>query len=207
MNARSLTISLAALAALSATAAAAQPPPPNPNPAAVQPGVYAIEPSHTQVVFKVSHMGFTTYFGEFSNASGTLTLDPAHPEASSLTVSIPVGSVHVASAKLEEELKSADWLDPAKFPTATFVSTKVTPTTPGHAIVQGDLTLHGVTRPATFEAKFNAGGVNMMNHAFTTGFEVSGHIKRSQFGVTKYVPLIGDDVELEISAAFEKKPS
>ena len=199
--------SWAAIAAFAASAAAAQPPPPNPDPASVPAGVYAIEPLHTQVLFKINHMGFTSYYGSFSGASGTLRLDPAHPEASSLDVSIPVGSVMVASPKLEGELKSADWLDSTKYPVATFRSTKVTPTTPGHALVAGDLTLHGVTRPATFEVKFNAGGPNMMSKAFTAGFEVTGHIQRSQFGVAKYVPLIGDDVTLIISAAFERQAS
>jgi polyisoprenoid-binding protein YceI len=201
------TASWAAIAAFAASAAAAQPPPPNSNPAAVPAGVYAIEPLHTEVLFKINHMGFTNYYGSFSGASGTLRLDPAHPEASSLDVSIPVGSVDVASPKLEGELKSADWLDPTKFPVATFHSTKVTPTTPGHALVAGDLTLHGVTRPVTFEASFNAGGPNIMNKAYTAGFEVTGHIQRSQFGVAKYVPLVGDDVTLIISAAFERQPS
>jgi len=200
------TASWAAIAAFAGSAAAAQPPP-NPNPAAVPPGVYAIEPLHTQVLFKINHMGFTNYYGEFSGASGTLRLDPAHPEASRLDVSIPVGSLDVASPKLEGELKSVDWLDATKFPVATFRSTRVTPTTPGHALVTGDLTLHGVTRPVTFEASFNAGGPNIISKAYTAGFEATGHIQRSQFGVSKYVPLIGDDVTLIISAAFERQPS
>jgi polyisoprenoid-binding protein YceI len=200
-------LSWAAIAAFAASAAAAQPPPPNTNPAAVPAGVYAIEPVHTEVLFKVNHMGFTNYYGRFSRASGTLRLDPAHPEASSLDVTIPVASLDVVSPQLQSELTSADWLDAAKYPVATFHSTKVTPTSPGHALVSGDLTLHGVTRPVTFEASFNAGGPNVMTKAYTTGFEVTGHIQRSQFGVAKYVPLVGDDVTLIISAAFERQPS
>jgi len=196
----------AAIAAFAASTAAAQPPPPNVNPAVVQAGVYAIEPLHTQVLFKINHLGFTNYYGSFSGASGVLRLDPAHPEASSLQVSIPVGSVAVTSAKLYSELKSADWLDSAKYPVATFQSTKVTTTGPGRALVSGDLTLHGVTRPATFEATFNASGPNVLSKAYTAGFDVVGHIQRSQFGVAKYVPLVGDDVTLIISAAFERQP-
>jgi len=196
----------AAIAAFAASTAAAQPPPPNVNPAVVQAGVYAIEPLHTQVLFKINHLGFTNYYGSFSGASGVLRLDPAHPEASSLQVSIPVGSVAVTSAKLDSELKSADWLDSAKYPVATFQSTKVTTTGPGRALVSGDLTLHGVTRPATFEATFNASGPNVLSKAYTAGFDVVGHIQRSQFGVAKYVPLVGDDVTLIISAAFERQP-
>ena len=71
--------------------------------------------------------------------------------------------------------------------------------------MQGNLTLHGVTRPETFSVKFNGAGVNPLDHAYTVGFEVRGQIKRSDFGVSKYVPLIGDSVDVIISAAFEKK--
>jgi polyisoprenoid-binding protein YceI len=180
-------------------------PPPNPNPAAVQGGVYAIEPSHTRVLFSVSHMGFTTYYGEFPGASGRLTLDPTNLAATRLEVSVPVAGVATTNAKLDEELRSKQWLDAAAFPTMTFRSTAITPTGPSTADVAGELTLHGVTRPVVLKAKFNAGGVNMLDHAYTVGFEVRGQIKRSEFGVKTYVPLIGDEVDLIISAAFEKK--
>jgi polyisoprenoid-binding protein YceI len=184
---------------------AQMPPPPNPNPAAVKGGVYAIEPSHTRVLFSVSHMGFTTYYGEFPGASGRLTLDPANLAASALEVSVPVAGVTTTNAKLDEELRSKQWLDAADYPTMTFRSTSITPTGPSTADVAGELTLHGVTRPVVLKAKFNAGGVNILDHAYTVGFEVRGQIKRSDFGVKTYVPLIGDEVDLIISAAFERK--
>lgn len=199
--------SLGVLAALGLAAAANAQAPANPDPAAVQPGAYAVEPEHTQVVFRVSHLGFTTYFGEFSGASGSLVLDPRDPAADRLEVTIPMASVHTTSAKLDEELRGGEWFDAARFPTATFRSTRVSPTGANSADVEGMLTLHGVTRPAVLHARFNGAGVNPLDKGYTAGFEVSGHIKRSEFGVSKYVPLVGDDVELIISGAFEKKPS
>jgi polyisoprenoid-binding protein YceI len=174
------------------------------SPAAVHPGTYAVEPSHTRIAFAVSHMGFTTWFGDFTGASGTLTLQPAHPAASTLSVSVPVASVSTTNAKLDSELKEADWLDAAKYPTATFTAQKITASA-GTAKVAGTLTLHGVTKPVVFSVKFNGAGVNPLDKAYTVGFEVRGHIKRSDFGVKKYIPLIGDDVDLIISAAFEQK--
>ena len=84
-------------------------------------------------------------------------------------------------------------------------STKVTLTGASTAQVAGDLTLHGVTRPVVLDATFKASGVNMLTKAYTVGFEVKGKIKRSDFGVKTYVPLIGDDVDVVISAPFEKK--
>ncbi len=175
----------------------------NPDPAAAKAGAYAIEPHHTRVLFSVSHMGFTTWYGDFTDVSGKLTLDAAHPEASSLQVSIPTASVVTTNAKVDSELK--DWFEAAKYPAITFASTAVHQTGPSDADVTGDLTFHGVTKPVTLHAHFNGAGRNPIGIAYIAGFEVSGQIKRSDFGVAKFVPMVGDDVNLIISAAFERK--
>lgn len=177
----------------------------DPDPSQVVAGSYALDPHHARVLFAVSHMGFSTWYGDFYGITGTLALDPKNPAAAALEVSIPVASVSTQNATLDGELKSADWFDAGKFPTITFKSTKVTQTGPTTALVAGEVTFHGVTHPITLEATFKASGANPMSKAFTIGFEVKGHLKRSDFGVTKYVPLIGDDVDLIISAPFEKK--
>jgi len=175
------------------------------DPSSIQAGTYAIEPSHTRVQFAVDHMGFSTWFGGFTGAKGSLTLDPKAPAASKLEVTLPTASVVTTNAMLDGELKAADWLDATKYPTISFVSTKVTPTGADTAKVTGDLTLHGVTKPVTLDVKFHGAGANPMSKAYTVGFDAHGSLKRSEFGVTKYVPLIGDDVEITISAPFEKK--
>lgn len=167
-------------------------------------GAYKVEPSHTRMLFAVSHLGFTTWYGDFTGAAGTLQLDPADPSRSQLQVTVPTASIATTNAVLDGELKSADWFDATRYPAITFKSRTVTPTGPTSADVLGDLTLHGVTRPVTLHARFNAAGVNPLDKAYTVGFEVSGRIKRSDFGVAKYVPMVGDDVDLIISAAFEK---
>jgi polyisoprenoid-binding protein YceI len=116
-----------------------------------------------------------------------------------------VASVSTTNAVLDGELKSPQWFDAAKYPVIAFTSTKVTVTGPGTAKVAGNVTFHGVTRPVVLDAAFKASGANPMSKAFTIGFEVKGKLKRSDFGVTTYVPLIGDEVDLTISAPFEKK--
>jgi polyisoprenoid-binding protein YceI len=174
------------------------------NPKSVHSGTYAVEPTHTRIAFAVSHMGFTTWFGDFTGASGTLVLNPANPSASTLTVTVPIATVTTTNAKLDGELREADWLDAAKFPEATFKAASIT-ASKGTAKVAGTLTLHGVTKPVVFSVTFNGAGVNPLDKAYTVGFEVRGRIKRSAFGVSKYVPLVGDDVDLIISAAFEQK--
>lgn len=173
--------------------------------AAVKSGTYTFQTDHTEVVFGVSHFGFSTYYGQFPGATGTLNLDTANLAASHLDVSIPVTQVWTASPKLTDELKSADWLDAAAYPTMTFHSTKVTPTGPTTADVTGDLTLHGVTHPVTLKATFTRAAVFPMTQKYMVGFQVTGDVKRSEFGVSKYVAYgLADDVQLTISAPFER---
>lgn len=176
------------------------------DPASVKPGAYAVEPNHTRVRFAVSHLDFTTYWGDFTGVSGQLKLDPAKPAASQVSISIPTASVSTTNAVLDGELKSGDWLDAADYPAITFKSTSVEPTGPASARITGDLTLHGVTRPVVLDAKFNAAGVNPLDQHYTVGFDAVAHVTRSDFGVKKYVPLVGDQVDVIISAAFEKAP-
>lgn len=175
------------------------------TPAAVQAGTYGVEPYHTRVLFAVSHLGFSTWYGEFTGASGSLTLDPAKLGESQVDITVPAASISTSNAKLDDELKGDKWFDVAKYDTIRFRSTRIARTGGNSADIAGNLTLHGVTRPVVLKARFNAAGVNPLDKAYTVGFEVSGDIKRSDFGVTTYVPMVGDDVHLIISAAFEKK--
>lgn len=198
------TVAAAALATLASTMAAAQTPPAaSHDPAAVVPGDYVVEPNHTQILFGVSHMGFTTYYGWFSGASGTLTL-AKDVKADKLSIAVPVGSVRTTSDKLDAELTSAQWFDAAAYPQATFVSTAVRRTGPNTADVTGTLTFHGKTHPLVLHARFVGTGVNPLDKAITVGFSATGTIKRSLWGVSTYIPLIGDDVALTLSGAFEK---
>lgn len=172
---------------------------------AVKAGNYAVEPGHTQVDFKLLHIGFTYYSGVFSNVSGTLVLDTARPSASKLDVTIPINSVATTSTKLDGELKSAEWFDADKFATATFASNVVTRTGKDTAKVRGILTLHGVSKPETLTVRFIGAGMNPLDKKYTAGFEATGTIKRSDFGVKTYIPLIGDEVKLTIAGAFEQQ--
>jgi polyisoprenoid-binding protein YceI len=174
---------------------------------AVQAGDYVVETHHTRVLFSVAHMGFSTWYGDFTGVKGTARINPADPAADALDVTIPTASVLTTNETLDDELKSPDWFDAAKYPTITFKSRQFTVIGPDKGQVTGDLTFHGVTRPVTLNVSFNGSGANPMTKTYTTGFEVSGKIRRSDFGVAKYVPIVGDDVTLIISAAFEKKAS
>jgi polyisoprenoid-binding protein YceI len=201
---KTLTLGAALLAVPVLSQAASAPTAPSTNPAAVQPGTYSIEPTHTRVLFSVSHMGFTTWYGQFTHVSGTLTLNPKALSTSTLDITIPTNTISTSNTTLDGELNSPKWLDTTKYPSITFKSTKIVRTGHDTAKVTGDLTFHGVTRPETLNVTFNASGVNFLTHQYTAGFNATGMIKRSDFNEATYVPIIGDDVSLTISSAFVK---
>ncbi|GAN97662.1 hypothetical protein Geu3261_0222_032 [Komagataeibacter europaeus NBRC 3261] len=171
----------------------------------VQAGRYRVEPEHTEIIFSLLHLGFTPYSGMFSGVSGTLQLDPAHPAASRLDVSVPVGSIHTPSDRLTGELKDPDWFDAARYPNATFTSTSVVPGGADNATITGNLTLHGVTRPVVLHARYIGAGVNPLDKVYTVGFSATAGIRRGDFGIRAYLPMVGDDVTLTIAGAFEKQ--
>lgn len=160
---------------------------------------YTLDSSHTAVTWHVSHFGFSTPSGKFMSATGEVTLDEANPAASSLKVSIDVTQMNSGVPKLDEHLKTPDFFDVAKYPTATFVSKKVEVTGKDTAKVTGDFTLRGVTKPLTLDVKLNKIGENMMKLK-TAGFTASTTIKRSDFGMTAYVPNLGDDIKIDIES-------
>jgi polyisoprenoid-binding protein YceI len=193
------SVIVAVIAASGVLAAA----PAAPTLSTVKAGTYKVESYHTQVGFSLSHFGFTNYSGLFSGATGSLRLDPANPAASKLEVTIPVQSLQTTVPLLTDELKGEKWFDTAKFPQATFTSTHIAVGTNGEATIEGNLTLHGVTKPVVLHAHLMGAGVNPIDKAYTVGFEASATLKRTDFGVTLYAPAVGDEVQLTIAGAFE----
>ena len=166
---------------------------------------YILDPGHTFVVWHINHFGFSNPTGKWM-ANGTLAIDEAHPENSKLNVAIKVGDIVTAIPKLDAHLNSADFFDAAKFPVATFVSDKVdvTGTT---AKVSGTLTVHGVSKPVVLDVTLNKNGISPMTQNKTLGFTASTTIKRSDFGINKYLPGLGDDVKLDIEAEASLPPT
>lgn len=172
----------------------------------VEKGLYHVDGQRTQVVFSVSCLNVSRYYGMFSGVSGSLQLDSAHPEHSHVTLRLPVQSLTTTSGSVAETLWGDDWLDARKYPDAEFVSTQIVPEGPSQAVVAGRLTLHGVTRPVLLRVHFVGAGKNPMDQSYTVGFEARGTIQRSAFGLRKGVPAVGDDVKLNLTGVFEKGP-
>ena len=193
--------------------------PGQPDPARVTAGTYGVDPGHTVVVWSVNHMGFADYFGLFGAATGTLVIDPAHLDQAQVAVRIPVRKIITANQGLTEHLLmpgaagskpgtivgKPDYFGP-KPGDALFTSTKVIPGSDGKsAAIDGKLTLNGVTRPVTIAARFTGAGKGLLTGALTVGFEGTAQIKRSDFGLVADFPLVGDAVDLTISATFVHK--
>ena len=194
-----LALALAVGAPASAQTAAA--------PAQVQAGAYKLDADHGKITWSVNHFGFSTYIGQFATVNATLKLDPKDLGATVLDATIDTNSLGTLNAALDKHVKSPDFLDVAKFPTATFKATKVTQTGDKTADIAGDLTLHGVTKPVVVQAVFNQAGPNPIMKTYQLGFAGTAKIKRSDFGITTYVPAIGDEVTLTIEAEFRQVPA
>lgn len=159
---------------------------------------YTLDPSHTNVVWKTSHFGFSSPSGKFTNIEGDFVLDENNPENSYVSVKIYPSSILTGIEKFDAHLKSADFFNVEKYGTATFKSTRVEMTGSDTAKIHGELTLLGVTNPVTLDATLNKIGVNPLNNTKTAGFSARTTIKRSAFGMDWGVPNVGDNVLIEI---------
>ncbi|HXO99918.1 MAG TPA: YceI family protein [Luteibacter sp.] len=190
-------VALAALLATAGTAAAA-------------PVTYKLDPGHTMVLFSWNHFGFSNPTANLGQVDGTLVYDEKDPSKATVEATLPLAGLDTFVPKLDEHLKSADFLDAAKFPSVTFKSTKVVPAGKGKLKVTGDLTVHGVTKPVTLDVTLNNVGPHPMMKVQTIGFDATTTIKRSDFGVGAYVPNVSDDIKIRITteahdASAEKK--
>lgn len=177
-------------------------------------GSYKVDPHHTMVRWQVDHLGITPYFGIFGDVTGTLVLDPKNIRAAKVDVTIPVSKVTTASPGLTSHFLRApqkpgdkpDFFGPSPAD-ARFVSTSVVPgNDPDEAKITGNLTFNGVTRPVTLEVEFHGAGKmpQQMGGEELIGFEAEANIHRSEFGMGFGVPLVSDEVKLDIVAAFTK---
>jgi polyisoprenoid-binding protein YceI len=164
---------------------------------------YVLDDAHSGVNFKISHLGLSWTFGRFKDVSGTCTLDAAAPAKSAFNLSIKTDSIDTNNQKRDDHLKSPDFFNAAQFPALTFKSTAVKPVE-GGLEVTGDLTMHGVTKPVTFTLK---GGktAEFPKGVQRTGYSTELTLKRSDFGMDKFLEAVGDEVFITISFEATKK--
>ena len=160
---------------------------------------YMIDSSHTQVEFSYSHMGYSHITGHFDKVEGNFLFDAKDPTKSTIQVNIPMDQVTVGVKALDDELRSDMFFDATQFPLATFQSTSVTSAGKDKLTVVGDMTIHGVTKKETLDVTINKIGMHPMRGVPAAGFDATATIKRSDFGVSKYVPNVSDEVSLHIT--------
>lgn len=167
-----------------------------------------IDPVHSAIGFKVRHL-FTQVPGKFAEVTGTIEVDPEHPEKAMVDATIKATSIETGNEKRDTHLRSPDFFDVAKFPAITFKSKKVSVTGKDTADVSGDLTMHGVTKEAVLHVKFLGKGPNM-GGGTTTGWEAKTMLNRQDFGLSwsklvEGTAVVADDVEVELQIAANSK--
>lgn len=177
-------------------------------PARAASAAYELDPVHTRVMIAVEHAGFSKAIGTVSGSSGHLQFDPDDWTTARLEVSVPLQRLDLGDEKWNQAVLARNLLDVEKFPTATFVSTRIEPIDPQHASVYGTLTLHGVPKEVKLEVTLNA----LKRHPLppfrrTAGFSATATLSRADFGIDAWKSVIGDSVELrlEVEATRSRK--
>ena len=158
---------------------------------------YTLDPGHTFPRFEISHFGFSTHHGQFNKTAGKLVLDRA-AKTGSVEITVDTASIGTGDPKLEEHLRSDEFFNVAKFPVMKFRSKSIKFNGDAPASAEGELTLLGVTKPLTLTILRVKCGPHPMLKKEDCGAEVTGVLKRSDFGMKAYVPLVGDEVTLRI---------
>ncbi|MDP2127340.1 MAG: YceI family protein [Pseudohongiella sp.] len=169
-------------------------------------GAYVLDKDHATLLWKINHLGFSSYIGRFNEFDASLDFDPANVENSSLEVIVNTSSLDVNNAAFADDLRGASWFNVETHPQAVFRTTSFVEAIDEDTFVfEGDLTLLGVTAPITLTVNFNGGGRNFLTRRYTLGFSATTSFKRSAYGLDNLVAFgVGDDIDLEIHVEFQE---
>lgn len=165
--------------------------------AAATPVQYRLDPNHTIVLAQWNHFGFSHPVANFGQADGTLVYDADNVTGSSVQVTLPLAGLNAFVPAFNDHLHSDEFFDAAKFPNITFRSIRVEDAGAGRLKVTGDLTVRDITRPVVLDVTLNKAGERQGRPAL--GFDATATLKRSDFGVGRFVPNVSDEVVLKIS--------
>jgi polyisoprenoid-binding protein YceI len=174
--------------------------------ALAQTSAWATDPAHSEVDFTIRHGGVSNVHGRFGGVKGTLVYNEADITKATVTVTIDIGTVNTGEAARDAHLKTDAFFDAAKFPTAAFTSSGIVKN--GNKLtVNGNLTLHGVTKPVVLDVEGPSTPVEGMDHKPHSGFSATTTISRTAFGIGEKFPavLVGDEVKLTIELEIIKQ--
>jgi polyisoprenoid-binding protein YceI len=173
----------------------------SPGFAQTEAGRYVLNKDHSRIGFSIGHFVVSSTEGRFTQFDGKLEFPPQTPERGAVTIHVSTGSIDTGIAARDDHLRTADFFDAARFPLASFESTGLARTSNTAGTLTGQFSLHGVTRPLTLAVTLRTTDLN----AARLEFSASTTLKRSDYGMTQYQGVIGDDVRLTIDAAFDKQ--
>ena len=170
----------------------------------VRAGQYVLDPNHASLIWKLYHLGFSTFLGSFNDFEASLDFDPEDIENASLEVVIDTSSLDVDIPEFEEELRGDNWFDVEVHPQAVYRTTSFLEAIDEDTFIfAGDLTLLGNTAPVNLEVNFHGGGRNFLTRSYTVGFSGSARFNRSDFGLDRFTSFgVGDEIDLEIHVEF-----
>lgn len=159
---------------------------------------YEFDKPHTNIMFYVNHLGFSDMVGVFTDYDGNFTFDPKNPTDSTINITLKPSGIRTSSQKLDEELQGEKFFNTEKFPTITFVSKKVNITGSNTGDVEGVVTMLGVSKTVTLSVRLNKADYHPMTKNFMAGFSAIATLKRSDFGMKEYIPMVGDEIRIEV---------
>lgn len=168
------------------------------GPAMAAPQTYVLDPTHSFPRFSYDHMGMSKQILRFNKTTGTVVLDKQAKQAH-VDVTIDMTSIDTGIEQFDEHIQDKDFLDTARFPTATFKSTKVTFNGDKPVSIDGNLTIKGISKPVTLTVTSFTNVLHPMLKKDAIGANATAVIKRSDFNADKFVPTVGDDVTLDIA--------
>ncbi len=170
----------------------------------ITPGTYVPDDRHSYLSFSYSHLGLSNPQLFFRDFDATLELDGDNMANSALNITIDAASIDSSVSALDDDLKGSEFFDVANHPEITFQSTAYKESSEDSGRLTGDLSVRGVTNPVTLDVKINSAGMNRMTRKEMIGVSVTGTISRSDFGLNTYMPIVGDELSLDIQVEFEK---
>lgn len=171
---------------------------------AIPSGHYVLDPAHGSVHFKVDHMGYSTYVARFDDVDATFEFDNTRPGDSPLTVTITANSVNTGSTRMDDLISGPDFLHAKRFQEIRLKADGINIVDEKSGVIDATLTFHGITRQLPLYVTFNGGARNMLTRKYTLGFSATATMLRSEFGMNAYIPLVSDQVTVEIEAEFQK---
>ncbi len=166
------------------------------------PGDFVLDTTHAALLFRINHLGFADYAGRFDRFEVSLSGDAASPAQAKVEAIIDMTSLNIANPDFAAELMGPGWFDADAHPQAIFRSRSIELTGETSAIIAGDLTLKGVTRPVTLSARLNGSAYDPLRRADIIGFSATSEISRAAFGIDRFSGLLTDTVRIEIEAEF-----